>query len=109
MNIVEEVIASSCGQKKFNLAWFRGRETKRENQNVRFCPWNDLNAPLDVHIPHRHIIQLSAQYSTEAISSFCWRSCMRVRDEVRDGKSEGWKENKSGRFTVIEREGTNER
>lgn len=37
MNTVEEVIVSSCGQ-KFNLAWFKGRGTKRENQNVRFAP-----------------------------------------------------------------------
>jgi len=74
----------------------QGRESECE-----ICPWNDLNAPLDIHIPHRHIIQLSAQFSAEAISSFCWRSWMWVRDWVRDGKSERWKENISRRFIVI--------
>ena len=58
------------------------RKEERRGEEREICSWNDLNAVLGVHIPHRQIIGLSAQNSSGAISPSGWESSVCAGGEV---------------------------
>lgn len=77
------------------MVWFRGRE----NQRVRFAP----GMILTLHLMFTFLTGTSYNFLPN-IQLGLFLHFAGGADRIRDGKSEGWKENISGRFTVIKRE-----